>query len=222
MEPFYALLHKDTPWRWTTTEQESFKQSKELLLLTKVLMHFNPKLPIVVACDVLAYGVGAVLVHKSADGSERPTGFESCILSQTERGYSQIEKGDLSCVFGITRFHAYLMGRHFTLITDHEPLLSLLNESKAIHSHASACIQRWSLTLAAYEYTLVTRRTNAYANADVLSRLPLSDTTQETPIPAEYFNFSGAVSRRAKTNIPNVRIRIRLRICSFVNINSKY
>ena len=103
----------------------------------------------------------------------------------TERGYSQIEKEGLSCVFGVTRFHAYLMGRHFTLITDHKPLPLLLNESKAIPSHASACIQRWSLTLAAYEYTLVTRRTNAHANADALSRLPLADSIQEPPILAE-------------------------------------
>ena len=33
--------------------------------------------------------------------------------------------------------------------------------------------------------TLVTRRTNAHANVDVLSQLPLTDTIQETPIPAE-------------------------------------
>ena len=64
------------------------------------------------------------------------------------------------------------MGRHFELITDHKPLLSLFNEHKAIPSHASARIQRWALTLAAYEYTLVLRKTDAHANADALSRLP--------------------------------------------------
>ena len=99
--------------------------------------------------------VGAVLAHKMPDGSERPVGFASRTLSNTEKGYSQIEKEGLSCIFGITRYHAYLIGRYFTLITDHKPLLSLLNEHKPIPSHASAHIQRWALTLAAYEYTLV-------------------------------------------------------------------
>ena len=186
LSPLYTLLHKDTPWRWTTTEQESFKQSKELLLSSRVLVHFTPDLPLILACDASAYGVGAVLAHKMPDGEERPIGFASRTLSKTEKGYSQIEKEGLSCVFGVTRFHAYLMGRHFTLITDHKPLLTLLNESKAIPSHASARIQRWALTLAAYEYTLVTRGTSAHANADALSRLPLADTIQETPLPAEW------------------------------------
>ena len=81
--------------------------------------------------------------------------------------------------------HIYLMGRHFTLITDHKPLLTLLNEGKTIPSHASARIQRWALTLTAYEDTLVTRGTSAHNNADALSRLPLADTIQDTPLPAE-------------------------------------
>ena len=55
--------------------------------------------------------------------------------------------GNGSYVFGVTRFHAYLMGRHFTLITDHKPLLGLLNEKKPIPSHISVRIQRRALTL---------------------------------------------------------------------------
>ena len=51
LAPLYTLSHKDAPWRWTTVEQESFKQSKELLLSSTVLVHFNPDLPIVLACD---------------------------------------------------------------------------------------------------------------------------------------------------------------------------
>ena len=161
------------------------KRSKELLLSSTVVVHFKMELPIVLACNASAYRVGAVLAHKMPDGSERPVGFASRTLSKTEKGYSQIEKEGLSCVFGVARFHAYLMGRHFTLITDHKPLLCLLNEHKPIPSHVSACIQRWALTLAAYEYTLVSRLTNAHGNADALSRLPLMDTIQETPVPAE-------------------------------------
>ena len=75
-------------------------------------------------------------------------------------------------VFGVKHFHDYLIGCHFSLVTDHRPLLALFNEQCAIPSHSSACIQRWAMTLAAYEYTLTARRTNTHANADALSRLP--------------------------------------------------
>ena len=61
LAPLYALLHKDAPWRWTTVEQESFQQSKELLLSSTVLVHFNPDLPIVLACDASSYVTGPVL-----------------------------------------------------------------------------------------------------------------------------------------------------------------
>ena len=91
-----------------------------------------------------------------------------------------MEKEALACVFGVKRFHSYLLGHPFTLVTDHKPLLSLLNSKKA----ASAMIQRWALTLAMYEYTLVFRNTNQHCNADALSRLSLKDTV-DAPLPQE-------------------------------------
>ena len=185
LAPLYSLLHQDVEWQWNLKEQEAFKRSKELLLSSKVLVHFDPKLPVVLACDASSYGIGAVLAHKLPDGTEKPIGFASRTLSAAEKQYSQIEKEGLSCVFGVRRFHAYLIGRHFTLITDHKPLLSLFQEQKSIPSHASARIQRWALTLAAYEYTFAARSTTAHANADALSRLPLTETIETTPAPAE-------------------------------------
>ena len=63
--------------------------------------------------------------------------------------------------------------------------MSLFQEDKAIPNYASECIQRWTLTLAAYEYTFTTRSTTAQANANAMSRLPLTDTIKMTPVPAE-------------------------------------
>ena len=138
-----------------------FSSQKTYCCSSKVLVHFDPKLPVVLACDASSYGVGAIVAHKMPDGTEKPIGFASRTLSAAERQYSQIEKEGLSCVFGVRRFHAYLLGIHFSLITDHKPLVSLFQEHKAIPSHASARIQRWALTLAAYEYTFTTRSTTA-------------------------------------------------------------
>ena len=81
-------------------------------------------------------------------------------------------------------FHSYLLGHPFKLVTDHKPLLSLLNSKKAVSAQALSRIQRWVLTLAIYEYTLVFKNTNQHCNADALSRLPLKDTV-DAPLPQE-------------------------------------
>ena len=74
---------------------------------------------------------------------------------------------------------------HFKLQTDHKPLLTLFNESKAVSPQASGRIQRWALILASYEYTIVCRTTTQHANADAMSRLPLPDIPVQTPVSGE-------------------------------------
>ena len=117
--------------------------------------------------------MGAVLSHKYPDGSERPIAYVSRTLLPSERTYAQIEKEALALVFGIQKFHQFIYGRKFTLLTDHQPLLAILGPKKGIPSIAAARIQRWELLLSAYQYVIAYRSTRDHANADCLSRLLL-------------------------------------------------
>ena len=83
------------------------------------------------------------------------------------------------------KFHCYLYGRHFSLVTDHKPLLSLLSGNQQISSQSSARIQRWALTLAGYEYNLSYKKSNDHTNADALCRLPLTELPASVPQPPE-------------------------------------
>ena len=152
LAPLYLLLKDSVRWQWTSDQAAA---SKKLLRKSSLLVHFDPTLNIILACDASAYGIGAALSHQMPDGSEKPLGFASRTLTKAEQNYSQIDKEALACVFRVQKFRSYLYGHHFTLQTDHKPLLTLFNENKAIPPQASGRIQRWALTLASFEYSIV-------------------------------------------------------------------
>ena len=137
-----------------------------------------------------AYGIGAVISQQCQDGRECSVAFASRTLTPGECNYSQLEKKALALIFGIKRFHTYLYGCRFTLLTDHKPLTIILGPHKAIPTQAAARLQRWAIILSAYQYNIVFRRTEEHANADGLSRLPLkAPPGQERSTEAAVFNL---------------------------------
>ena len=118
------------------------------------LAHYDPAKPIRLACDASPYGVGTIISYLESNGQERPVAFASRALTKTERGYAQIEREPLAIIFGIRKFHQYLYGRDFILQTDHKPLMMILGPKTAIPTLAAARMQRWALTLSAYQYKI--------------------------------------------------------------------
>ena len=75
LAPLYELLQKGNRWVWGRRQEMAFEESKQLLGSTQVLVHYDSRLPLILSCDALPYGVGAVLSHRMKDGSEKPVGF---------------------------------------------------------------------------------------------------------------------------------------------------
>ena len=149
LHPLNRLLQHGCPWNWTPECERAFHEAKERLTSSQVLVHYDPSLPIRVAADASAYGLGAVLSHVQRDGSERPVAFASRVLTSSERNYAQVEKEALALIFAVKKFHTYLYGRKFSLITDHQPLLSIFGPKKGIPPLAAARLQRWAILLSA-------------------------------------------------------------------------
>ena len=72
------------------------------------------------------------------------------MLNQTQRKYSQIQKEALAIVFALHKFHQFLYGRKFILVTDHKPLIDMFAPQKAIPKLAANRLARWALMLNEY------------------------------------------------------------------------
>ena len=68
------------------------------------LTYYNPNLDIPVAADASDYGIGAVIMQKFPDGSEKAVTHASHSLTSAKKYYSQIEKEALALVFAVQNF----------------------------------------------------------------------------------------------------------------------
>ena len=186
LAPLNNLLRDNVPWKWCETSQKTFEDIKKSLTSAGVLTHYDCKKKLILACDASPFGIGAVLSHD--DNGERPVAFASRTLTTAEQKYSQIEKEALAIIYGVQKFHKYLYGRRFTLITDHNPLTYIFGPYAGIPTLAALRLQRWALLLSAYNYEIVYRKSADNANADYLSRAPVDEAVENIESEVNYFS----------------------------------
>ena len=69
--------------------------------------------------------------------------------------------------------------------------MAILGPKKGVPSLTAARLQRWAVLLSAYKYDIKFKSTQAHANADGLSRLPLTiDSTEGQSLEASIFNLA--------------------------------
>ena len=95
------LLHKESAWCWTVEHSQAVDTIKEALTSSTTLSHYDPKLPLSIACDASQVGIGAVLFHTLPDNMEKPIAYASRKLSKAEKNYAQIQNEALAIVYRI-------------------------------------------------------------------------------------------------------------------------
>ena len=78
--------------------------------------------PFVIDTDASDTGRAAVHSQVDAEGVEHVVAYASCILTKAEQNYCVTCKELLAVVTFLQRFGRYLLGRLFTICTDHGAL----------------------------------------------------------------------------------------------------
>ena len=99
-------------------------------------------------------------------------------MSETEKRYAQIEKEALASTWACEKFSTYILGKKFTIETDHKPLVPLLG-IKHLDSLPPR-ILRFRLRLARFDYDIEHVPGKHLYTADTLSRSSLSNTGDKT------------------------------------------
>jgi len=98
LAPLHKLLEKDQKWIWSEECEITFHKCQSLLTSDAVLVHYDNKQLLKLACDASSYGVVAVLSYVFKDG-EHLIAFASWTLTKTGCNYGQIEKRSFGFVF---------------------------------------------------------------------------------------------------------------------------
>ncbi|GFU12134.1 retrovirus-related Pol polyprotein from transposon 412 [Trichonephila clavipes] len=175
---------------WSKDCQVAFEQIKKEICSPKILVHYDPSLPLTLASDASPVGIGCVLSHVYPDGSERPIAF--CIKNfiWVREKYSQIDKEALSIVWAVRKFYLYLKGRRFTLITDHKPLIAIFGSKEVYQCWQLPDFLHYALILQSFEFDIIFRKTIEHGNADFLSRLPKTSEELEVKDDITIFQMS--------------------------------
>ena len=129
ISPMTDLLREDTSYYWGPDQNSAFEKVKTLLTEAPTLSFYKRNSPIVVIADSSRVGLGAAIYMQ--EGTElKPIAFASRTLTETEKKWAQIELECLSLVYACEIFSRYLIGlESFRLITDHKPLIPLINKT---------------------------------------------------------------------------------------------
>lgn len=175
--PLRQLLRKNRRFKWTADCESSFLKLKQEMCSERILVPFDPDLPVVLTADASPVGIGAVLSH-IVDGQERPVAYASRSLTPAEQNYGQLDREGLALVFGVGRFYNYLFGRHLFLVTDNSPLSKIISHNRALPKMTTARLLRYASFLAGFDYTEKCKKGEDNKNADCLSRLPVGQTNR--------------------------------------------
>jgi len=127
----------------------------------------NYSQPFIIDTDASDTSIGAVLSQVDAQGVGHVVAYASRILTKAEQNYCITRRELLAVVTFLQHFRQYLLGRSFTVQTDHGALAWLQG-----FTNPEGQLAQWLEKSQDYTFSIVHHSRKKHLNADTLSRLP--------------------------------------------------
>lgn len=128
---------------------------------------------------MLVIGLSTVL-SQGQIGKDLPIAYASRRLNSAESHYTTSEKELLAMVWATKYFRPYLYGRRFKIVSDHKPLVWIMNVKDP-----GSRLMRSRIQLAEYDFEIVHKSGSQNTNADALSRIGRVSTIEEQMDPPD-------------------------------------
>ena len=149
MEDIYALYRvKSRKFIWTDKANRAFMKIKQRLSQTPFISFSDPNLSYTLTTDASAYGAGAILMQKSADGQYHIIACISKTFSAVQRRWSATERECFAVVWACEKLQHFLLDKEFTIFTDHKSLVYLDRTE-----FSNSKIQNWQSKLSKFKFT---------------------------------------------------------------------
>lgn len=173
LDPLHNLLRKGQTFNWTEACQQSFEYMKQILCSQPVLAIFDPNLPIHIYTDASLLGVGAVLKQPQGNNEEKPVAYFSKKLNEVQKRKKAIYLESLAIKECVKYWQHMLIGRKFTVFSDHKPL-----ENMNIKSRPDEELGDLIYYLSQYDFQIKYSPGRYNIEADCLSRNPVLEPSE--------------------------------------------
>ena len=180
------LLQEDKDYIWTETHEQAFNNLKQSLSSESCVSYFDNHGETFIYTDASPHEISAILLQKLRNQANcKIFVYSSRALTSAEKNYSQLEHECLAIVYGCEKNCLYLLGRPFTIDSDHKPIVNILNKPKTIVPLGIECL---ILHLQSYDFKIVHISSNENIS-DYSSRDPFAHPQENNQYLKEYVSF---------------------------------
>jgi hypothetical protein len=189
--PLNKLVRKDSGYKsgkLPDVARQSFLDLKQALISKPCLRAVDFNRRFYVTCDASATHYGSCLSQIGDDQIERPCGYSSKLLNEKEANQTPGIRERAALLYALRHWHPYLIGKEFTIRTDHKPNLSISTGKTKVYD---------SLTdeILSYQPFVLEFLNGQKMFVDALSRPPNAVSLARVSDPLFSFSISGLPSQ---------------------------